>query len=278
MREGALAGQVALVTGGASGIGRAVAERFVAEGAGVVVLDRDGGALQDLQRTAPPEVVAIEGRADRADDLEGALRFADERFGRLDVLVANAGVHDHHRSLRSLTPDELDRGFDELFAVNVKAVLLGVRCALSRLVETEGSVVITVSPASFQAGGGGALYTASKHAALGLVRQLAYELAPRVRVNGVAPGATRSHLRGPPALGEHGTDWEDAATLDLVRSVTPLGFVADPADHAGAYVLAASRRDGRAMTAAVIRTDGGVTVPVRARVNDRQDRPEGALS
>lgn len=270
----ALDGQVAVVTGGASGIGRAVVRRFVAEGAAVVVLDRDGAALPAVEEEGGGRVATVTGAAHRSDDVDAAVAVARDRFGSLDTFVANAGVHDHFRSLRSLNVDELSRAFDDLFTVNVKAVLVGASCALPLLFESSGSIVVTLSSASFQAGGGGPLYTASKHAVLGVVRQLAYELAPNVRVNGVAPGATRTRLRGAPALGDHGTDWDDPGIRGAAEAVTPLGFVADPAEHAAAFVLLASRRDGRTMTATVVRSDGGMAVPVRpGRAHEQREVP-----
>ena len=98
--------------------------------------------------------------------------------------------------------EALSRGFDELFAVNVKGYLLGVKAAVDALIESAGSVVLTASVASRNAGVGGAVYTASKHAVVGLVEQLAFELAPNVRVNGVAPGfmATPMVAMLPPPL------------------------------------------------------------------------------
>ena len=93
--------------------------------------------------------------------------------------------------------EALDKAFDELFAVNVKGYLLGVKAAVPPLIESGGSVLLTASMSSTHAGIGGVVYTASKHAVVGLVRQLAFELAPRVRVNGVAPGFMRTDIRGP---------------------------------------------------------------------------------
>lgn len=260
----ALVGDVALVTGGGSGIGRAVVDRYVAEGADVVVLDRDEQGCEGVRRDHPRAGV-VHGDATDVATVQLAVETAVSRFGKLDVLVSNAGVYDLHRTLRSLAPDELSLAFDQLFAVNVKAALLAARCALEPLRESHGSMIFTVSPAGFQAACGGPLYTASKHALVGVIRQLAYELAPTVRVNGVAPGATRTNLRGVDALHGEAAPSVAADGEAIAVAATPLGFVAEPEDHAGAYVLLASRRDGRAMTATVLRTDGGMEVRVRPR-------------
>lgn len=258
---GALAGEVVLVTGGGSGIGRAVVRRFSDEGAHVVVLERDSDSASEL--TAATGLAVVVGDVSNRDDMSTAVETAVSRFGKLDALISNAGIHDYHRSLRSLSPAELDRAFDVLFAVNVKGLLIGAQCAVPHLRESGGSITVTVSPAGFQAGGGGPIYTATKHAVVGIIKQLAYELAPTVRVNGVAPGATRTNLGGPEVLGAVDDSWDSAATVAAVHAITPLQFIADPADHAGAYVLLTSRRDGRAITAEIIRSDGGMDVRVR---------------
>src|SRR5205085_8139227 len=122
--------------------------------------------------------------------------------GRLDVFVGNAGIFDVYAEIADMAEDQLSRAYDELFAVNVKGLLRGVKAALSELRKSKGAIVFTASVAGLNSGGGGALYTASKHAVVGPVRELAVELAP-VRVNGVAPGGTITALRGLPSLGNH---------------------------------------------------------------------------
>jgi len=180
--------QVAYVTGGASGLGRAIVDRFVEEGARVAVLDRHGSKLQELLELHQGLVLPVEGDVRELRSHERAAAAAFERFGALDVFVGNAGIWDFGTSLVDLPADRIDAAFDEVFQTNVKGYLLGVKACAPLLVRSGGSVVLTLSNAAFYPGGGGPLYTASKHAGLGLVRQLAFELAPRVRVNAVAPG------------------------------------------------------------------------------------------
>ena len=203
--SGWLDGDVALITGGGSGIGRAVALRFLAEGAaGVAILGREGERLAATVAAAGDDgarVLAITGDVRSADDLSEAVAATTERFGKLDILVPNAGIWDFNRSISRTTPDEIAAIYDELFDINVKGYLLTVSTAWRALVESEGSIVMTLSNAAFYAAGGGPVYTAAKHAARGLVTQLAYELAPKVRVNGVAIGGLRTDLRGPAASG-----------------------------------------------------------------------------
>jgi cis-3,4-dihydrophenanthrene-3,4-diol dehydrogenase len=154
--------------------------------------------------------------------------------------------------------DRLSVAFDELFGVNVKGCLLGVKAALPELIKTAGCMVFTASVAGFNSGGGGVLYTASKHAVVGMIRQLAAELAPQVRVNGVAPGGTRTDLRGLEAIGQ-GAQSHFAApgVAERLRANNPLQIALQPEDLAGAYVLLASRTSARGMTGVVITADAG---------------------
>ena len=136
-----------------------------------------------------------------AEDNERAVAEGLDRFGQIDVFIGNAGIFDFGASFVDTPIDRLEEGFDELFALNVKGYLLGVKAAVNALIESGGSVLLTASMSSWHAGVGSVVYTASKHAVVGLVRQLAHELAPKVRVNGVAPGFMRTDIRGPKALG-----------------------------------------------------------------------------
>lgn len=157
-------------------------------------------------------------------------------------------------------------------------VVLGARAALRHLVASRGAIVVTLSNASRLAGGGGVAYTASKHAALGVVRQLAFELAPWVRVNAVAPGGTLTDLRTARALGE-GPDGRGAPANppegleELIEEATPLRFAARPADHAAAYVLLASRELSPAMTGTVVDSDAGLGVRGIMAVRGGDDLP-----
>ena len=130
------------------------------------------------------------GDATSAADARAAVAAAAVAFGGLDVLVSCVGIFDFYRGLAELDDEQLDDGFDEIFAVNVKSQLVSVRAALPELQRSGGCVVLTVSTSGFYPGRGGVLYVASKFAVRGCVIALAHELAPGVRVNGVAPGGT----------------------------------------------------------------------------------------
>jgi NAD(P)-dependent dehydrogenase (short-subunit alcohol dehydrogenase family) len=266
---GWLDGQVALVTGGGSGIGRAVVARFVAEGARVGVFDRIAARTVELRQAFGDKVIGLTGDVVRLADNKDAVAATVAAFGRLDVFVGNAGVFDVYAPIADFPEDQLSAAFDELFAVNVKGVLFGAKAALPELVKTQGSIVLTASVAGANSGGGGALYTASKHAVVGLVRQLAVEFGPEVRVNGVAPGGTMTDLRGLATLHQGGSSpFAAPGTAERLAAGNPLRMTLQPDDIAGAYVFLASPA-ARGITGTVVTVDAGATlrVPRLARSN-----------
>ncbi|SFS93117.1 3-(cis-5,6-dihydroxycyclohexa-1,3-dien-1-yl)propanoate dehydrogenase [Halostagnicola kamekurae] len=254
---GWLDNQVTLVTGGGSGLGRAVVERFIDEGASVGVLDIDEQRLEDLESEFGDDVVTVAGDVTSIADNERAVSETVDTFGKLDVFVGNAGVFDQNVSLPELSDEDLEESFRELFDVNVLGYMMGAKAALPELAETGGRIVFTASQASFGSDGGGALYVPAKHAVLGLVRQLAFELAPTIRVNAVAPGFVPTDLSGTDSLGgERGV--VSAEEFDPTNH--PLEITPSAADYTGAYVLLASEFDSRPMTGSVIRADLGRSV------------------
>jgi len=256
--SGRLAGYAALVTGGGKGIGRAVVDRFVAEGARVGVLVRTEADAQALSDAHGDRVVATIGDVRSWSDNCRAVEAVVDAFGGLDVLVPNAGVYDFSDRFEDIPGAELERRYHEIFDVNVKGYLLAVRAGLDALRAARGSVIFTLSSSSFYAGGGGVLYVSSKHALAGTVRQLAFELAPDIRVNAVAPGGTRTGLGGGQGDGRALADLPRFE--EMVAKTVPLGFLSEPEDHAGLYVTLASRTESRFVTAEIIRSDGGLDV------------------
>ncbi|GAA5120055.1 3-(cis-5,6-dihydroxycyclohexa-1,3-dien-1-yl)propanoate dehydrogenase [Haloechinothrix salitolerans] len=253
--------RVALITGGASGIGFAVAERFLAEGAKVAILDRSKEDV-DKVATAHDDVVGVVGDVTSYQDNVRAVQKTVQAFGKLDVFIGNAGIFDYFVHLADCEGEKLGKAFDEIFSVNVKAYLLGARAALPELLKCDDpSVIFTVSNSGFYTSGGGPLYTASKHGVVGVVRELAYELAPKIRVNGVAPGGTITGLRGIEKLEQGDTVLSTVPDIEQLMSTTnPLQYAQRPADHAGLYVLLASPQNSRAVTGVVINSDGGLGV------------------
>lgn len=258
--EGQLTGQVALVTGGASGLGRAIVDRFVREGASVAVLDRSAERLADVADAHGSRVVTICGDVRSSEHNLEAVDRCVARFGRFDCAIANAGIWDYSLPLVEHDFGRLDDAFDEVLQVNVKGPLLLAKAALPALVRSEGCLLVTISNAGFYPNGGGALYTASKHALVGLVRQLAFEFAPSVRVNGIAPGGIDTDLRGPVSLGMDQTSIGSLKLSEHAKDWVPLGRLPSADEYAGAYVFFASRRDAAPATGAVLNFDGGLGV------------------
>jgi 2,3-dihydroxy-2,3-dihydrophenylpropionate dehydrogenase len=252
--------QVVLVTGGGSGLGRAIVARFIAEGARVAVLERVPEKISQLEADFGDSVIAIRGDVTELADNERAVHHTVARFGRLDCFIANAGIWDFSMSLLDLPADRLGVAFDEVFAVNVKGPIFGAKAALQALLSTHGNIIFTLSNAALYPSGGGPLYTSSKHAGVGLVRQLAYELAPRIRVNGIAPSGLPSDLRGPASLGLENKRMLDLRTPEELATVFPLEFFPDAADYTGQYVLLASKEHARTTTGAIISADLGLGI------------------
>lgn len=246
--------EVALVTGGGSGIGYAVVERFIAEGASVGVLVKEDKDVDTLKQAFGDKVEVVVGDVRNYADNTKAVDATVARFGKLDCFVGNAGIWDFMASLESQNVGLLESNYHELFDVNVKGYVLGAKAALAALRKSKGSMIFTASTSSFFTGGGGPLYIATKHAVLGFIRALVWELAPDIRVNGVAPGGTLTRIFGAQTA-------EDVSSM--IAAITPLGFAAKPEDHAGIYALLASRTDGKFITGTAILNDGGISIGKR---------------
>jgi len=247
-----LEGKTALITGAASGIGRAIAARFLSEGANVVAFDRvEPSPRSETQGSAYAHVI---GDVRSPADNQRAVDLAVSRFGRLDVFVGNAGLYDNRRAFRTFSAPELDAAFDEMFGVNVKGYLLGALAAADALAKARGCILFTSSVSGARAGFGGALYVAAKHAVNGLTKQLALELAPDIRVNAVAPGYVPTGLRGLDSLGQA------ASTTGPTPDQMPLQTLPTADDFAAAYVFLASDACSRTATGSVLALDGGTAV------------------
>lgn len=257
---GTLDREVVLITGGASGLGRAIVERFIEEGARLAVLDRSAERLRELGSAHAGKVLAVQGDVRSVADNRRAVERCVAEFGKLDCAIGNAGIWDYSVSLDALPADRIDGAFDEVFHINVKGYLNLAKAALPALVQARGALIFTVSNAGFDPAGGGPLYTASKHAVVGLIRQLAFEFAPAVRVNGVAPGPIETDLRGPETLD---MAQRSIASIDLSSVAAPnvpLGRVPATSEYAGGYLFLASRRDSRPATGGVVSLDTGIAI------------------
>jgi NAD(P)-dependent dehydrogenase (short-subunit alcohol dehydrogenase family) len=248
----------ALVVGAGSGIGRAVMDAFRAEGAKVAALERDSGKYERLRQELP-DVPVIVGDAITPEANHRAVTVAVDAFGGLDLLVNCVGVFDFYKGVVDLDADGLAAAFDEMFRTNVLSHLQSVKAAVPALrAGTGSSIILTESASSYYPGRGGVLYVSSKFAVRGLVASLAHELAPQIRVNGVAPGGTlNTDLRGLASLGLAETRLDD--TPNRARDMaarTPLNVALTREDHAWAFVFLASDRS-RGITGETIHPDGG---------------------
>ncbi len=262
---GWLDGKRALVVGAGSGIGRAVIDAFHAEGAKIAVLERDSHKCDQLRQQLPA-IPVIEGDATTRAANDRAVTRAVEAFGGLDTLVNCVGVFDFYQGVTDIDADDLPAAFDEMFQTNVLSHLQSVKAAVPALqAEAGSSIVLAESASSFYPGRGGVLYVSSKFAVRGLVAALAHELAPRIRVNGVAPGGTlNTDLRGLASLGLDAVRLDD--TPNRARDAaarTPLNVALTGEDHAFSFVFLASDRS-RGITGETTHPDGGFGVGVRS--------------
>ena len=177
-----LEGKVAIITGGAGGIGRAAGKLFVEEGAHVILVDLDESALQDVvQAIGDENATYVVADTSHPDQVQGFVNEAVERYGGVDIFLANAGIEGELNSIVD-TPVEM---FDQVMSVNVKGVWLGLKYVMPVMRERGGgSIVITSSTAGVRGSPGMAPYSTSKHAVIGLMRSAAMEGASMgIRVN-----------------------------------------------------------------------------------------------
>lgn len=240
-------GKTVIVTGAASGIGRGVAERFLAEGANLAACDLDEARLAQVAASWPEARVLLR-RCDTAsfEQLEALVAATVRRFGALDVMVNNAGVAPEG-SATEVSLDDWRRTID----VNLSGVFYGCRAALPALIERRGSIVNTASVSGLGADWRLCAYNAAKGGVVNLTRSLALDFGARgVRVNAVCPSLTRTGM----------TDdmLEHADLVARFMERMPLGKVAEPADIAAVVAFLASE-DARFVTGVNLPVDGGVT-------------------
>jgi NAD(P)-dependent dehydrogenase (short-subunit alcohol dehydrogenase family) len=237
-------GKVVLITGGGTGIGRAAAEQFMAQGAQVVVTGRRIEPLKKLADAYPDQLATVVGDIAAEDGPAQAVACAVERFGGVDVLVNNASLW-ITKSVGDLTDEDI---FQSL-AVNQAAMLRVIRQALPLLVARRGTIVNLSSTGAQRPMADNALYAGSKAAVESMTRCLAVELGPSgIRVNTVAPGATDTEM-----LASSLTD----EVRELTASVTPLGRVGRAEDVARAIVWLAGP-EAEWITGQVLQSSGGI--------------------
>jgi NAD(P)-dependent dehydrogenase (short-subunit alcohol dehydrogenase family) len=262
-----LAGKVAVVTGGAGGLGRATVELFVEEGANVVIADVDATRGEELAEQLGTGAAFKQTDVANAAEVQELVDFAVARFGGLHIMVNNAGIGSSHR--RFLDDDLAD--FGPVMAVNVFGVMVGSQRAARHMAENGGGVIInTTSIGGINAGSGVMAYRASKAAVIHFTRSIAIELAQHgIRANCIAP----AHI--PTAIN---------ASFDqetIVRAMQPLQRVGSPTDVANAMLYLASERAAQ-VTGIVLPVDGGTTAgapprPIKQLLGSRKgEDPHGS--
>lgn len=240
-----------MVTGAAMGIGRATAEAFAREGARLTLTDLESEpllALADELRRGGAEVETVVGDVSIEEDAQRMVGTAVDRFGRLDVLIANAGIIPLG-DVREMTA----AGWDEVMAIDGRGMFLTCKFAIEAMLSTGGGAIVCLSSISGMAGQKRqAAYGPAKFVATGLTKHLAVEWADRgIRVNAVAPGTIRTErvegIREEPGGAEYLAD---------IERMHPMGRLGDPAEVANAIVFLASD-EASFVTGAVLPVDGG---------------------
>ena len=248
-----LAGLTAVVTGGGTGIGKAISEAFARCGAAVVVNYSKSeaearGTVEEIER-AGGKAIAVKADVTDEGQVEGLMRLACETYGGIDILMANAGGPVSRGLTNELTDAQWDAGLD----LNCKSVFMCVKHAMPHLPDERGRIIITSSISARSGAAPGALvYVAAKGGINNMVRCWAKEFGPRgITVNAIAPGViwTRIH--------ERGTSPEDREKL---TQRTCLGRLGTPEECVGAVLLLASE-EGRYITGQIIEINGGMQMP-----------------
>ncbi len=244
-----LANKVAIVTGAASGFGRGIAERFAAEGAKVVIADLDGEGAERVADAIGGEALGVKVDVADGDQIATLVEGAAARFGRIDIVVNNAGTT--HRNRPMLEVDAAT--FDRIFAVNVKAIYWMAQAVIPVFRAQGGGGVIlnTASTAGIRPRPGLVWYNASKGAAISLTKAMAIELAPeQIRVNCLCPVAGDT-----PMLGLFMGEDTPELRAKFVASI-PIGRLSQPADMANAALWLASD-EAAFITGVALEVDGG---------------------
>jgi NAD(P)-dependent dehydrogenase (short-subunit alcohol dehydrogenase family) len=246
---GRLDGKVAIITGGASGIGRATTLTFLREGAKVVVGDMNAASIAETTALAKAgnDLASLQGDVSKEADVAALVDLAVKRFGGVDCIFNNAGVGGAFGPIGETTVEE----FDFTFAVLVRGVFLGIKHASNRMKAQGrgGSIINTASVAGIGGGAGPHAYSGAKAAVANLTRSVSVELAANlIRVNAIAPGGIKTPL----ATGRHEAAWDA-----MIREKQPWPELGMPQHIADAALFLASE-ESRFITGQVLVVDGGL--------------------
>ena len=250
-----LEGKVAIITGGAGGIGRAAGKLFAAEGADVLLVDLDEDALRSAcEEIGSNKVSYCVADVSRSEDNDTMVATAAERYGGDDILLANAGIEGDVASI--LDYDEAR--FDQVLAVNVKGPFLGLKSAIPAIEKRGGgSIIITSSVAGLKGSPNFSPYVTSKHAVIGLMKSAALECAPmNIRVNTVNPSPVETRMMR--SIEEGVSPGAGETVREQMRERIPMGRYAEPEDIARIMLFLASD-DSEFITGGVYTADGGST-------------------
>jgi NAD(P)-dependent dehydrogenase (short-subunit alcohol dehydrogenase family) len=246
-----LQGRVAVITGGAGGIGRAAGALFVSEGASVLLVDLPGSGVEGAAREIGGAVAAFAADVTDSLQVDAYMREAEDRFGGVDIAVLNAGIEGVYKPLEEYPPET----FARVLAVNVGAVWLGLRASIRALRRRGGgSVVITSSIQGSSALPYTSAYTTSKHAVIGMMKGAALELAKdNIRVNCIVPGMTDT-----PMMDRiHGASGAPDQMAAAVRATIPMRRYARPEEIARLMLFLASQESSYC-TGSIYAADGGI--------------------